>query len=258
MPSGRTPAGAAITVSGSPGSPRWLSTRAAPVKSSSAVNALTVTMVVRPAPRAAATPMPESSTTRHVRRVEAEVVEHLQVDVGGRLLARDDVAGEHVAAGRPVRRRRRARARRAPTAPRRWTRRRPSSRWRGRRAISRWMPGRPGSRPASHPFGEQLGLAGVQLLDQVGAFGAVVELAGDALLAAADLQLLGVGGLVPVDRQVELGEGLVEGGQVAVLLGVGQHTVAVEDERRHVRPCRRCRRRRRSAWSCRGRRRRRR
>ena len=40
--------------------------------------------------------------------------------------------------------------------------------------------------------------------------------------------------LGPLDREAELPERLVEGRQVPVALGVGEHAVAVEDERAHV------------------------
>src|ERR671916_452867 len=46
---------------------------------------------------------------------------------------------------------------------------------------------------------------------------------GHPLLAAADQQLLRVLVLAPPHRQAELGERLVERGQVAVALGVGEH-----------------------------------
>ena len=57
------------------------------------------------------------------------------------------------------------------------------------------------------------------------------EQAGQALLAAADEDLLLVLVDRPPDGQPELLEGLVERDQVAVQLGVGEHAVAVEDER---------------------------
>ncbi len=57
------------------------------------------------------------------------------------------------------------------------------------------------------------------------------EQAGQALLAAADEDLPPVLLHRPPDRQPELLEGLVERHQVAVQLGVGEHAVAVEDER---------------------------
>jgi hypothetical protein len=53
------------------------------------------------------------------------------------------------------------------------------------------------------------------------------------LLAAADLELLGVVVHRPVHRQPELRERVVEGGAVPVTLGVGEDPVAVEDQRRH-------------------------
>ena len=46
-------------------------------------------------------------------------------------------------------------------------------------------------------------------------------------------QLLAVLLLGPAHRQAELLEGLVERGQVAVALGVGEHPVAVEDQGGH-------------------------
>src|SRR5262249_31477168 len=59
------------------------------------------------------------------------------------------------------------------------------------------------------------------------------EQARHALLAAADLEPLGVLLLAPVHRQPDIGERLVERGQVAVALCVGEHAVAVEEERGH-------------------------
>src|SRR5262249_49364113 len=56
---------------------------------------------------------------------------------------------------------------------------------------------------------------------------------GDALLAAAHEQLLAVLGLRPADRHAELRERAVERRPVAVALGLGEHAVAVEDERVH-------------------------
>jgi hypothetical protein len=73
----------------------------------------------------------------------------------------------------------------------------------------------------------------VQGEDLVAPLLGVVEQRGDPLLAAADLQPPGVLGLVPDDVQAGLRERLVEGWPVPVALGVGQHPVAVEDERGH-------------------------
>jgi hypothetical protein len=61
----------------------------------------------------------------------------------------------------------------------------------------------------------------------------VAEEAGHALLAPADLQPFGVFVLVPVHGQSVLFERGIEGRQVPVALGVGKHTVAVEDQRSH-------------------------
>src|SRR6185436_21115281 len=61
----------------------------------------------------------------------------------------------------------------------------------------------------------------------------VGEQRGHPLLAAADLELLGIFRLRPRDRQPDVGEHLVERRPVAVALGVGEHAVAVEDQRRH-------------------------
>src|SRR6478609_980132 len=52
------------------------------------------------------------------------------------------------------------------------------------------------------------------------------------LLAAADPEQPAVLLLRPAHRQVELLEGGVEGGEVAVPLGVGEHAVAVEEQAR--------------------------
>jgi hypothetical protein len=61
------------------------------------------------------------------------------------------------------------------------------------------------------------------------------EQAAHPLLAAADEQPLRVVLLRPAHRQAELLECLVERGQVPVPLGVGEHAVAVEDQRvRHA------------------------
>ena len=57
------------------------------------------------------------------------------------------------------------------------------------------------------------------------------EQAGQALLAAADADLLPVLGHAPAHREAELREGLVERGEVPVAFGVSQHPVAVEDQR---------------------------
>ncbi len=57
---------------------------------------------------------------------------------------------------------------------------------------------------------------------------------GHPLLAAADAQLLGVLLHGPLHVEPGLGEGLVERGPVAVALGVGEHAVAVEDQRGHA------------------------
>ena len=57
------------------------------------------------------------------------------------------------------------------------------------------------------------------------------EVAAHPLLAAADLEQTGVLLLGPAEREAQLLEGLVEGHEVAVALGVGQHAVAVEDQR---------------------------
>ncbi len=65
------------------------------------------------------------------------------------------------------------------------------------------------------------------------------EQAGQPFLAAADAELLLVLRHAPADREAELGERLVERGQVAVALGVGQHPVAVEDEAPGARSSRR-------------------
>ena len=56
----------------------------------------------------------------------------------------------------------------------------------------------------------------------------------DPLLAAADPQPLGRTPPRPSHGQAGLGERLVERGPVAVALGVGEHAVAVEDERGHA------------------------
>ena len=60
------------------------------------------------------------------------------------------------------------------------------------------------------------------------------QLAPHPLLAAGDLQLVAVLLLRPVQRHPDLDEGLVEGRQVPVTLGVGEHPVAVEDEGAHA------------------------
>src|SRR4029079_4302476 len=57
------------------------------------------------------------------------------------------------------------------------------------------------------------------------------EVAAQPLLPAADLEQDRVLVLGPAEREAQLLEGLVEGDEVAVALGVGQHAVAVEDER---------------------------
>ena len=57
------------------------------------------------------------------------------------------------------------------------------------------------------------------------------EVAAHPLLAPADLEQDGVLLLGPAEREAQLLEGLVEGHEVAVALGVGQHAVAVEDQR---------------------------
>ena len=62
------------------------------------------------------------------------------------------------------------------------------------------------------------------------------EDAAHPFLAAADFDLLRVFFNAPLHGDVEVGEGLVEGGQVAVLFGVGEDAVAVEDEGGHQRP----------------------
>jgi hypothetical protein len=54
------------------------------------------------------------------------------------------------------------------------------------------------------------------------------------LLAAADLELLAVLLLGPPHGQTHLGEGLIERRPVTVALGVGEHTVTVEDQRGHA------------------------
>ena len=56
------------------------------------------------------------------------------------------------------------------------------------------------------------------------------EVAAHPLLAPTDLQQDGVLVLGPAEREAQLLEGLVEGDEVAVALGVGQHAVAVEDQ----------------------------
>ncbi len=102
-------------------------------------------------------------------------------------------------------------------------------------------------RPGDRHRHEQLGLAPVPARD-LGQLPVVItgqprglhepgcEQGGETLLAATDPQLLSVVVHAPLDRQAELPEGLVEGRQVPVTLGVGDHAVTVEDEQAHALP----------------------
>ena len=91
-------------------------------------------------------------------------------------------------------------------------------------------------RLAPVPCGEQRRLPGGILRQVVRPHEARRQLASHPLLAAADLELATIVLLGPVEWQPELAEGLVEGWQMAVALGVGEHAVAVEDERAHALP----------------------
>ena len=53
----------------------------------------------------------------------------------------------------------------------------------------------------------------------------------DAFLAAGDAQQIAVERRIPVPRQAFVGEGPVEGRQVAVALGFGERAVHVPDQR---------------------------
>ena len=177
-------------------------------------------------------------------RVEAEVGQHLEVDVRSRLLVGDDVAGEdtdlavRVLADRmtqhgPYGRLRRGRGdRHGPAGGQRL----------GDEAVDA---GPAGQEARLDALGEQLGLAGVEALDEqrmvlrVLAEPAFAMTSGVNTLAIRSLpppisQLLRVRRVVPADRQAELGERGVEGRQVPVPLGVGEDPVAVEDQRRHA------------------------
>ena len=111
--------------------------------------------------------------------------------------------------------------------------------------MMRAMPGRGGMSPAATLF---LNAAVLLLCQQLTApiliggdlRGAnevgIGEEAGHPLLAAADLELLGVVVLAPPDRQFVLFERGIEGGQVAVPLGVGQDAVTIEDQCGHSSP----------------------
>jgi hypothetical protein len=52
----------------------------------------------------------------------------------------------------------------------------------------------------------------------------------DALLAAGHLQQFAIQGLVPVPGQARPGKGGIEGGTMAVALGIGQRAIDVEDQ----------------------------
>ena len=172
---------------------------------------------------------------------DAELLQCEQVDVGGGLLGGHDVPGEHGelrgelgtdgvlehrADGRLGRRRRDG----EPPA------------LRGRLGHDPRDPGPARQDAVGHhrrvvrglglvPAGDQVallvGVGGqVRGLDEHGR-----EHGREAFLAAADREQVPVLLLAPVDREAGLGERLVERGQVAVALGVGQDAVAVEDQR---------------------------
>ena len=131
--------------------------------------------------------------------------------------------------------------------------------------MIRAMPGRAGQRRPRHHLRVDRGLALVPVArcSSFCASGVARRspLARDELVASAALAIRSLPPPIfsfsrvllvrPLDGQAELGERLVERGQVAVALGVGEHAVAVEDQRRHrqrptlqrpaVRRCRRCR-----------------
>src|ERR1700729_274349 len=86
---------ASTSVRSPPGSPRLETTSAASLKSSPAVKSLTVITQARPAPVAASSPFRESSTDDDGGCWHAERGEREPVDVRGRLLVRDDIAGEY-------------------------------------------------------------------------------------------------------------------------------------------------------------------
>ncbi len=177
--------------------------------------------------------------------VDTQPLERQQIDVRRRLL---------VGARRPRRGWPRSARHPRPRHDPGWPARRARPRWRRRPGASRpssaacddaadARPGRDGA--AGDHLGVDGGLAGVPAGDLRALSLGVGRQArrrdelgrqqrGHAFLAAADAQPPAVLLLGPLHGQAELPERLVEGGQVAVSLGVREDPVAVEDERRHL------------------------